>query len=275
MYGRSVAVENGSAGRVSVVVPAFNESCHIAANMRETIGVLNDFGIDFELIIVDDGSSDDTYSEAKRVLREDPERVRVMRCDANSGKGNALRVGSAAAAGELVVFLDADMDLHPRQLPVLFQTMRLLDADAVIGSKWHPGSRVTYPRVRRLYSKLYFALTRILFGLPVRDTQTGLKLFKTALLDDIFPRVCVKRFAFDVELLAVALRRGYRIADAPVVLEFRRGLGRLNLRTVWNVLLDTLAIFYRMRVLHYYDREDLGSALCQRVAPVQRVKVRI
>ena len=99
-------------------------------------------------------------------------------------------------------------------------------------------------------------LVRALFGLPVRDTQTGIKLFKRAVLERVLPRILVKRFAFDLELLANAHHFGYRIVEAPVTLNFRRVCSRLRISAVWNVFLDTLAIFYRMRILHYYDRPE-------------------
>jgi glycosyltransferase involved in cell wall biosynthesis len=165
-----------------------------------------------------------------------------------------LVAGASYVRGEYVVFLDADMDLHPSQLPTFFEIMERENADAVVGSKWHPQSEVAYPPLRRIYSLGYFAMTRLLFGLPLRDTQTGLKLFRTSLIRDVIPRVLSKRFAYDVELLAVAHRRGYRIVDAPVRLEFQRTLGRLRLGAVWRTFQDTLAVFYRLNILRYYDR---------------------
>jgi glycosyltransferase involved in cell wall biosynthesis len=241
-------------GKVSILMPAFNESENIDRNIREVVETFTNFADEFELILVDDGSSDDTYLYAARALAEFPDVVRVVRYDQNEGKGNALVAGASYVRGEYVVFLDADMDLHPSQLPVFFEIMERENADAVIGSKWHPQSHVQYPTIRRFYSLGYFALTRLLFGLPLRDTQTGLKLFRTKLIRDVIPRVLSKRFAYDVELLAVAHRRGYRIADAPVRLEFQRTLGRLRLNAVWRTFLDTLAVFYRLNLLHYYDR---------------------
>jgi len=206
------------------------------------------------VILVDDGSSDDTCSHAASLPPDRLDRVRIIRYDVNKGKGNALIAGACVARGEYVVFLDADMDLHPRQLSLFFEIMESRRADAVIGSKWHPLSSVSYPRIRRLYSMIYYLIVRLLFGLPVRDTQTGLKLFKMTLLRDVFPRLLVKRFAFDIEVLAVAHARGYKIADAPVTLEFKRSIPRLRLRHVWPILVDTLAIFYRLRILRYYDQ---------------------
>jgi len=241
-------------GKVSVLMPAFNETENIDRNIREVVETFTNFADEFELILIDDGSSDDTYLYAARALRDFPDVVRVVRYDHNEGKGNALVRGSAYVRGEYVVFIDADMDLHPSQLPVFFEIMERENADAVVGSKWHPQSQVTYPTLRRFYSMGYFALTRLLFGLPLRDTQTGLKLFRTTLIRDVIPRVLSKRFAYDVELLAVAHRRGYRIVDAPVRLEFQRTLGRLKANAVWRTFLDTLAVFYRLNLLHYYDR---------------------
>jgi len=181
-------------------------------------------------------------------------KVRVVRYDENRGKGSALICGAWYATGEYVVFLDADMDLHPAQLPTFFAIMEIENADVVIGSKLHPLSNVNYPQTRRILSKGYYAMVRVLFGLPVRDTQTGLKIFRAAVLREVFPRVLVKRFAFDIELLALAHYLGYNIPQAPVTLRFTRGFGRIQFRDVLNVFQDTLGIFYRLRLLRYYDR---------------------
>ncbi|MHB8178980.1 MAG: glycosyltransferase [Vulcanimicrobiaceae bacterium] len=242
-------------------MPAFNESEHIIKNLHEVVGTLAGLGDDFEVILVDDGSPDNTYLRATGMSVGRPERVRIIRYDVNKGKGNALMAGVYAARGEYVVFLDADLDLHPRQLPLFFEIMESQNADAVIGSKWHPLSSVSYPRLRRFYSAGYYLVVRLLFGLPTRDTQTGLKLFKMALLRDVFPRILVKRFAFDVEVLAVAHALGYKIIDAPITLEFRRPVGRLKLRHVWPILVDTLAIFYRLRILRYYQRLTMAEII--------------
>ncbi len=242
---------------VSVIMPAFNESENIVKNVKEVVDVLSGLGGGFEVIVVDDGSSDNTCLRAEQALVEKPERVRVIRYDVNKGKGNALVAGVCSARGQYVVFLDADMDLHPRQLPLFFAMMESQGADAVIGSKWHPLSSVRYPPLRRFYSKVYYGIVRLLFGLPVRDTQTGLKLFKMALLRDVFPHLLVKRFAFDVEVLAIAWARGYKIVDAPVTLECTRAVPRPKFHHVWPTLLDTLAIFYRLRILHHYDKLTL------------------
>lgn len=239
--------------RFSVVVPAYNESQTIFNNIKETVETLAAFDYDFEIIVVDDGSNDETYLHAARLLDDHGGRVRVVRYDVNQGKGNALMCGAAYATGEYVVFLDADMDLHPRQLPTFFGIMSATGADVVIGAKRHPLSKVNYPFIRKIYSAVYYVMIRVLFGLPIRDTQTGLKVFKTSVLRNVFPRILVKRFAFDIEVLTNAHRLGYKIVDAPVTLEFKRGEGRVRSSDVKSMLLDTLSVFYRMHILRYYD----------------------
>ena len=242
-------------GSISVIMPAYNEATHILDNLREVVDTMAG-RYDYEVIVVDDGSPDRTYLEALKFVAPDPSRVRVVRYDENLGKGNALMCGTWFARGEYVVFLDADMDLHPSQLPMFFEILERTGADAVIGSKRHPDSQVDYPFVRRVYSIAYYSLIRLMFGLPVKDSQTGLKVFRAEVLQRVLPRILVKRFAFDIEVLANAHRLGYRIVDGPVRLEFKRKIGRIKLKDVLNILTDTLAIYYRMHILCYYDRLD-------------------
>jgi glycosyltransferase involved in cell wall biosynthesis len=245
---------------LSIIMPAYNEAYSIAENVCETVETMRALGLDFEIVVVDDGSLDGTHTAAIEALRVWPDRVRIVRCRLNQGKGNALICGTSYSKGEYVAFLDADMDLHPEQLENFFAIMKSRNADVVIGSKFHPQSRVEYPRLRRIYSFFYFLLVRALFGLPIRDTQTGIKLFRRAVLEQVLPRVLVKRFAFDLELLANVHHFGYKIAEAPVEVTFNRPYNRLRLAAVWNVFLDTMAIFYRMRILRYYDRPELFSS---------------
>ena len=241
-------------GKLSVVMPAYNESASIFKNVAEAVDTLSGFGYDYEIIVVDDGSVDDTHSHAVQIAAKYGSKVRVVRYDDNRGKGGALICGTTYTTGDYVAFLDADMDLHPEQLPLFLEILVAREADVVVGSKRHPLSNVQYPMIRRLYSAGYSALVWVLFGLPLRDTQTGLKLFRRCVLQDVFPRVLVKRFAFDIEVLANAHRLGYKIVDAPVTLRFMRQYGRITLGDIWTILLDTLAIFYRLRLRHYYDR---------------------
>ncbi len=258
---------------LSVLMPAYNEAHSIAENVCETVETMRELGMDFEIVVIDDGSMDGTDAAASSALRAWPDHVRIVRCNRNEGKGNALICGAVYSKGDYVAFLDADMDLHPEQLARFFTIMKARDADVVIGSKFHPDSKVDYPLLRRVYSFFYYMLVRALFGLPVRDTQTGIKLFKRAVLECVLPRILVKRFAFDLELLANAHHFGYRIVEAPVTLNFKRVCSRVRLSAVCNVFLDTLAIFYRMRILRYYDRSERVAIDPDRAAGSHEISV--
>ena len=132
----------------------------------------------------------------------------------------------------------------------------------VIGSKRHPDSVLDYPLRRRFISAVYYGLVKILIGLPVKDTQTGLKLFKRKTLEWAMPRLLVKRFAFDLELLAIIHEKGFSVSESPITLEFKGKLGCVRPITVKQVMQDTLAIFYRLRLLHYYQKlPDAGPEI--------------
>lgn len=247
-------------GKLSVLMPAHNEGHHIYDNLKETHRVFSRSRRRFEIILIDDGSTDNTCSEARRAAADFGCIVPVG-INPNHGKGNALREGFKHVTGDIVIFLDADLDLHPEQIPYLLRVMRDKQSNVIIGSKHHPESRLNYPLLRKALSRAYALKLKVLFNLPLRDTQTGLKIFQYEVLDNIFPKVLCKRYAFDVELLANAHHAGYRIVEAPIVLDYRRELrwGRIKLKDIYHMGLDTLAIFYRMHIIGYYDRANEGD----------------
>lgn len=242
---------------LSVVLPAYNEAKHIESNVIQVIDALSADGLSFEVIVVDDGSPDHTHVAAIKAKARHPEVVRVVRYDKNKGKGNALICGASYAKGSVVAFLDADMDLHPAQLLPMLKTMDRDGVDVIIGSKRHPDSDVDYPKHRWVLSSVYFLFIRILFGLPLRDTQTGIKVYRRSVVDSVFPRVLAKRFAFDIEVLAIAHAFGFSIKDAPIALRFGRSFSRIKPLDVYQTLCDTLAIFYRLRITRYYQRQKI------------------
>lgn len=259
-------------GKISVVLPAYNESQFIYGNVIETVETLRSFEYDFEIIVVDDGSSDNTHLTALRAKALAPDVVRVVRYDQNRGKGHALLCGASYARGSLILFLDADMDLHPIQLPVFLELMESHDADVVIGSKRHPLSKVNYPFTRRVLSFGYYGLVRLLFGLPVRDTQTGIKLFRSHVLQRISSLSRAQKFAFDLELLCLAHLFGFRVIDAPVTLEFRRGtFGRIRAIDIITIFRDTARIFVRLRLFQHIVRDVAGLTLQRRLPGVEQL----
>ncbi len=245
-------------GKLSVLMPAHDEGAGIYDNIKETLEFLQENTRNFEIIVIDDGSSDNTYDEAARFAASNP-CVKLLRNQTNLGKGGALREGFKLSQGDMIVFIDADLDLHPRQLQLFFEYMNRENADVVIGSKRHPQSKLFYPFHRKIVSMVYFFLVKLLFRLPIHDTQTGLKLFKREVLQKVFPQMLVKKFAFDLELLVLAHKYGFTISEAPVVVDYRPNIGRKIKRWVrpndiYTTWWDTMAVFYRLYILRHYDK---------------------
>jgi glycosyltransferase involved in cell wall biosynthesis len=240
---------------LSVVVPAYNQAGSIAeslATIRDAISA----GLDgaHELIVVSDGSIDETVEHA---LEEADENLRIIHYERNLGKGYAVKLGALEARGRYIAFIDADLDLHPSSLPEYVDRIEGGELDFVIGSKRHPASQVHYPRSRRFASACYQLLVWSLFQLDVRDTQVGLKVLRREVAEQVMPLLLVKRFAFDLELLAVSRALGFRrIEEQPVRLDYRFTGSGVRSIAVLRALIDTAAIFYRLRVLRYYQRKQ-------------------
>lgn len=239
--------------KLSVIIPAYNEEKNIGLTLKRVEKSLKHFNFPFEVIVVCDGCEDKTFEKAKAVAGLT---TRVLEYQPNHGKGYALRFGFDHAKGDLIAFFDAGGDFHPDHIDRFIKLMEALEAEIVIGSKRHPMSRINYPTIRRFYSTLYQYLIRLLFGLKIRDTQTGLKIFKRQVLENILPRVLIKQYAFDLELLVLANHLGHhRITEAPVNMEFNVKGSGINKKTIFYMLVDTAAIFYRLKILRWYDRE--------------------
>jgi glycosyltransferase involved in cell wall biosynthesis len=238
--------------KLSVIVPAFREGRHIHDNLGRLLAELDLVGRSYEVIVVSDGNTDETAREAERVISPN---IKIIEYSRNMGKGYALRCGVSHSSGELVTFIDADMELDPHYIKGFIAVMETFDCDAVVGSKRHPMSNVHYPPARRFQSLLYQWLIRVLFDVKVRDTQTGLKLFRRHVLEDVVPLLAIKRFAFDLELLVVARRLGYRkVMEAPVDLNYKFE-STVDPKAARRILWDTAAIFYRLRILRYYAKQ--------------------
>jgi O-antigen/teichoic acid export membrane protein/glycosyltransferase involved in cell wall biosynthesis len=232
---------------LSLVIPFYNPGHRLAFHVQAVVDALRAERVAFEVIAVSDGSTDGSPASIAGI-----DQVRIIELAENQGKGAALRVGLAQGRGRYLGFIDGDGDIPARQLNHFLAAIRAGDPDVVLGSKLHPGSDIVYPPLRRLYSFGYRQLTRLLFRLPTRDTQTGIKLIRRETLAAVLPKMVEKRFAFDLELLVVARRMGYRsFVEHPVQIA-ERFTTTISPRAVWRTLLDTFAIFYRLRVAHFY-----------------------
>lgn len=247
---------------LSVIIPAYKAEKFIQSSLESIVKVLNKTNYAYEIICVVDGRVDNTFEKAERVAKRYPKKLKVTGYLTNLGKGHAVRFGMAKAKGDIIAFIDAGFDINPSGISMLLGHMRWYNADIIIGSKRHPVSKVNYPLQRKILSFGYQLLVRLLFDVNVRDTQVGLKLFKRDVLEKTLPRLLVKAWAFDVEMLAVAKYLGYtRIYEAPI--EMDNVFGGSSVLTskgffkfAWGMFIDTLAVFYRLRILKYYDHTN-------------------
>lgn len=238
---------------ISVIVPAYKQGRTIRKDLENIDKVLKKGLKDYryEIICVVDGLLDNTFNEAKKAKSD---RLKVYGYQRNKGKGYAVRFGMARSKGRLVSFLDAGMEISPASIMMLMAHMEWYKADIIVGSKRHPVSRVNYPLLRHILSVGYHGVVKLLFGLPLKDTQSGIKIFRRKVLDKVLPRLLVKKYAMDIEMLAVANYLGFsRIYEAPIEVKFDRRTSAISWDTVLKMAWDSLAIFYRLRVLRYYD----------------------
>jgi hypothetical protein len=244
-----LGVADESTVDISLVVPFYNPGNQLGYHVAEVAAALEQARVTFEILAVSDGSTDGSEAQLAGLL---PDIVRTVVLRRNVGKGAALRVGLSRGQGRYLGFIDADGDIPARMLGQFVDIVVRDRPELVIGSKRHPDSQVIYPRARRMYSIGYQWLNWILFRLPVRDTQTGVKVIRRDVLASVLPLMVEKRFAFDLELLVVARRLGYhQVVELPVIIR-ERFTSTVSLRAVFSMLVDTAAIFYRLRVLKYY-----------------------
>jgi dolichol-phosphate mannosyltransferase len=238
---------------LSLVLPAYNEGDSIEVSLDALDRVMKDTKLRYEILVVDDGSIDSTRLNATRYAGKNGH-VRVISYDTNVGKGHAVKTGFMHATGDAVVFVDSDLEIDLGTISGYVRALRR--GDIVIASKWHPESVVEMPLMRRILSHSFNVLVRLMTGANLRDTQAGLKAMKRSAFKDIFPRLSVKRYAFDVELLTMANLYGLKVVEMPVNLQMR---ALFSIREVWKMFLDLLGITYRLRALRWYQRASIAA----------------
>ena len=258
---------------VSILVPVYNIEKNIEKNINILIEKISPFMTNFEIIISDDGSEDNSKKAIEKICAEN-KNIRGVYSKENHGKGNALKRACEIANGKYIIFCDGDMEIDPSQLENFFEIMNKENADIVIGSKRHKNSVVNYSNTRKIISFVYFMFVKIFFHLPIQDTQTGLKLFKREAIINIFPRILVKAFAYDLEVLVACNSNGKKIVSAPVIVNPNRHFGLIKLSVLWKTFIDTLAIFYRLNIVKFYKNlfEELKSnPLVSIIIPLKKI----
>jgi glycosyltransferase involved in cell wall biosynthesis len=201
--------------KVSIVIPAFNEAVRIGESVRAINEFLEKLSFPTELVVVDDGSKDETSAV---IAAFHFPRLRILRNSTNHGKGFAVAMGVRAALGEYVLFSDADLSTPIEELDRLLRVATEENADIVIGSRGLDGSFIEKHQspVREMGGKFFNLMVRLFLGLNIHDTQCGFKLFRREKATPIFQKLTISGFGFDPELLFLASRAGLQIREIPV-----------------------------------------------------------
>jgi glycosyltransferase involved in cell wall biosynthesis len=231
---------------LSFVVPAYNEEDFIEETLGTIDSVIKNKKLPYEIVVVDDGSKDETLAIVKRYAGRN-NHVKVISYSGNLGKGYAVKTGFLHAVGNIVIFTDSDMEIDLKIISKYLDALKR--GDIVIASKRHTDSQVEVPISRRVLSEVFNGLVRFLTGVPLKDTQSGLKAMRKTAFIDVFPRLAVKRYAFDVELLAVANLYGLKVVEMPVKIKLD---ATFKPTEMLHMLIDLLGIAYRLRIIHWY-----------------------
>lgn len=208
---------------LSIVVPAYNEGLRLQLTLDGWSAWMDTFDGSVELIVSDDGSSDDTAAVVEQYAARDS-RVRLNRLPENQGKGGAVRSGMLAATGDYRFYMDADMNIAPFHVEPALAMLRSGVADLVTGKRSLSSYAGTEQSAARLAAGAAVQVTRRMLVLPViTDTQAGFKGFTADWAERVFAKATITSFAFDIEVLYLARRMGARIAEMPVSVEFRDG----------------------------------------------------
>jgi len=210
-------VDRRASVELSIIVPAYNEAKRIGPSLAAIISYLQTLPTTWELLVVNDGSRDNTAAVAAEALGDCPD-ARLIDYAPNRGKGYAVRTGVFAAAGRWVIFLDADLSTPPEEIANALQQLHA-GADVVVGSRAHPQAQIEQPpsAYRRLATAVFDQVKYLLVGLrDITDTQCGFKGYRRAAVLPLYQRAVVNRFMFDVEILFLAQRAGLSMVEMPV-----------------------------------------------------------
>jgi glycosyltransferase involved in cell wall biosynthesis len=234
---------------ISVVIPVHNQEKTISLLLSRIKGILNSTLRSYEIVVVNDGSFDNTFG----VLQKEEEldsHTKVISYTPNRGKGYAVKTGVIQSSGNIVIFADGDLDISHDKIREYITELE--NCDIVIASKRHPQSKVNAPFSRKFLSRMFNLFVRIAIGLKVKDTQSGLKAGKGAALRTIFRIMLVKRYAFDVELLTIASALNLQIKEMPIEINLDHNF---KVQDIAKMLVDVTTITYRYKVKRWYHKQ--------------------
>ena len=226
----------------SIIIPAYNEAGRLATTLERIFAYVSSQQWDTEVIVIDDGSRDETAALVRRYAREHPQ-LRLVENGANRGKGYSVRHGMLSAGGELLLFTDADLASPIEESAKLFAAIRS-GADIAIGSRWlRPElQKKRQSALRQLYGRIFNLALRILLRLNFKDTQCGFKAFTRGAALTVFPRQRIERWGFDPELLFLARRSGLKVMEVPVAWSHVAGTRISPLRDGLRMFAEALKI---------------------------------
>jgi len=230
----------------SIVIPAYNESARLGATLQKVLAYVHAMGWNAEVIVVNDGSRDNTSDIVREYAVADPI-LRLVENPGNRGKGFSVRMGMLSARGRIVLFSDADLSSPIEEAPKLFQALEA-GADIAIGSRWLRAETQTQrqPLYRQLFGRIFNLLLRLTLGLHFKDTQCGFKAFKRPAVQAIFPLQRIERWGFDPEILFLARKFGFKVQEVSVAWGHSGG-------TRINPLIDGSRMFWEMIHIRWND----------------------
>jgi glycosyltransferase involved in cell wall biosynthesis len=260
--------------QLSIVIPAYNESARIELTLDRVMACVTKQGWDAEVLVVDDGSTDATPKIVQAWMERHPG-LHLIQNEGNRGKGYSVRNGLLQAEGEVVMFTDADLSAPMEEAELLLAAIAD-GADVAIGSRWMDKTRQTIhqPLYRKFFGRCFNWVTRVVMGLPFKDTQCGFKAFKRPVAQVIFRLQRIERWGFDPEILFIARKLGYNIREVPVTWGHDERSRMSYLRDGMKML-EEMATIRANSLAGRYDEDiaALKDTSTMVTPPVQQVKV--
>ncbi|KFM22233.1 dolichyl-phosphate beta-glucosyltransferase protein [Marine Group I thaumarchaeote SCGC AAA799-B03] len=235
---------------LSVVIPVYNQEKEISHSINNIKSVIEKLHLSYEIIVVNDGSTDNTVNELKNLKSSYP--LKIISYPKNVGKGYAVKEGILNSKGEFLIFMDGDLEISSDILHEYIVSLQQTDNDIIIGSKYHEQSIIKIPLRRRILSRIFNLLVRTLLPINLMDTQSGLKAGKGDVLRKVFKIMLTKRYAFDVEMLTVSSLFNCKVGELPIKINLNCGFKK---KEMYKMFVDLLAISYRFKIIKWYQRQ--------------------